>query len=460
MEVKKVRQEGTGERRMKRRIRNVFIILLSSVIIGTLFLVLTFCLPVDSARKHAEESLYEMIDVKDDENGSAFRKSLVELKVNFTDTLMVQNALEKVDGKSPLAHAMYIFHHDIQNDDTTWLTEESIGVFLAEGTDGLHLREYSKYWHGYLVYLKPLLMCMSWEAVEIFLILTQMILLVVIMAIAFYKKQPLLGLSVAGAFLFMKPVSVLVSLSMNMCWLITLTAVLVLLIFYDKIEQKNLREELFLLIGIATAYMDFLTYPIVTLGLPLCFYLVQDMDKVLHWWKRIKQAFWMCACWGVGYVGMWGMKWVVAEITCQTGTLRNAVWSVIYRTGPLDGYGSAFTGVPRTIRDVLAQYDSVVYSVMFVIIAAAAVVSSLLCLIKARNANWGVSVTCLAIVGLFPFVWLTLTQNHTAIHCAFTFRIMAVSIMALWCVTACSVRTLICASRRKVRENAVEIGEK
>ena len=262
--------------------------------------------------------------------------------------------------------------------------------------------------------------------------------------------MPLAGLGVAISFLYMKPMSVMVSHSMNMCWLITLVAILVLLLYYEKIEQKNWREEAFLLVGIATAYMDFLTYPIVTLGLPLCFYLVQDAEKELHWWKRIKQAFWMCACWAVGYIGMWGMKWVVAEITCQTGTLRNAVWSVIYRTGPLDGYGSAFTGVSRTIDAILGQYDSMFYSVVFVIIAVTTVLSVAWCFIKARNKDWGMTVICLAVVALFPFAWLTVTQNHTAIHCAFTFRIMAVSVMAMWCMAVCSVRTL----RRKARENA------
>lgn len=445
-----MKEAGLRENGMKNRVKNVLIILSSSVLIGTFLLMLTFCLPVDSARAHVEESLYKMIEIKNDENGDAFRKSLVDLKIGFTDALMVQNALEKIEGKSIIEHAMYVYHYDIQEDDSTWLTEESLGIFLREGSDDLYLREYSKYWHGYLVYLKPLLMCMSWEAVEIFLIVLQTALLVAILALAFHKKQPLLGLSVACAFLYMKPVSVLVSLSMNVCWLITLVAILALLIYYDKIEQKNWREEVFLLIGIATAYMDFLTYPIVTLGLPLCFYLVQDVEKTLHWWKRIKQTFWLCACWGVGYIGMWGMKWVVAEITCQTGTLRQAVWSVIYRTGPLDGYGSAFTGVSRTVNDVLGQYDSMFYTIGFGMIAVAAVVSVLLCLMKARNMNWGITIICLAVIALFPFVWLTLTQNHTAIHCVFTFRIMAVSIMSLWCMMVCSVRTL----RRKARENA------
>lgn len=438
---------------MKRRIKNALIILLCSVIVGTLLLVVTFCLPVESARAHVEESLYNMIEIRNDENGDSSRKEIVELKENFTDALMVQNALEKVEGKSPLEHAMYVYHYDLQDEtQTTWLTEESLVTFLREGSDGLYLREYSKYWHGYLVILKPLLMCMSWEHVEIFLVVLQILLMLVVVGLAFYKRRPYLGLGLVCAFLFMKPIRIWISLAMCVSWNITLIAVLVELLFYEKIEEKNWRDELFLLIGIATAYNDFLTYPIVTLGVPLCTYLVLNMDKTMHWWKRIKQTFWMCACWAVGYIGMWGMKWVVAELTCQTGTLRNAVWSVISRTEPLDGYGSIFTGTKRTLHAVLRQYDSTLYLIAFIILAAAALISVVWCLVKARDKDWGMTIACLAVAALFPFAWLFLTQNHTAIHCIFTFRIMGVTIMALCSMTICSVRTI----RRKTRANEIE----
>lgn len=426
---------------MRKKIRNCFAILLSSVVIGSILLMLIYSLPVDSARAHVEESLYEMLEIKDDEANTSLRKKIVNLKENFTDTLMVQNALEKVEGKSALEHAMYVYHYDLST-ETTWLTEESLVAFLKNGSDGMALREYSRYWHGYLVFLKPLLMLMPWKYVEIFLVVVQAVLLIAILVLAFRKKQMMLGVGVVSAFLFIKPIGVWFSLAMYVCWFIVMVSFLVLLLFYEKIQLKNLQWEVFLLIGIVTAYMDFLTYPIVTLGLPLCFYLVQDVGKHAVWWKRIKQTIGLCVCWAIGYIGMWGMKWVVAEATCQTGSLRSAVWSVIYRTGPLDGYGSFFTGVSRTIRAVLEQYDSIFYTLIFVVIAASALVSVLLCLIKAADTDWGITIICLTVIALFPFVWMVLVQNHTAIHCHFTFRIMSVSIMALWCMMICSVRTL------------------
>jgi len=426
---------------MIRRIRNVLAILLFSAAAGTLLLVLVFLLPVDTARMHVENSLQEMVESEADRAGDVQRKAMIRYKDNFTDCLMVQNALERVEGKTALEHAMYIYHHDLQ-DGTTWATEESLISFLRQGQDGMYLKEYSKYWHGYLVYLKPLLLCMTWRHVETFLFVVQIILLAAVIAAAFWKKRFYLGGGIVCALLFMKPMRIWLSLTLSACWIITLWAVLLLLLFYDKIEEKNWREEFFLIVGIVTAYVDFLTYPIVTLGVPLCVWLIQSLESRCGGRQRLCRFFWNGACWAAGYVGMWGMKWLAAEITCQSGTLRNAAWSVIYRTSPLDGYQSAFSGVSRTWAAVLAQYDSVWYGILFALVALSAVITGVWCLVRTRNAAWGITVICLTAVALMPIVWLVLTQNHTAIHCVYTFRIMGVSVMALWCVTVSSVLTI------------------
>ena len=435
---------------MKRRIRNVLILLVFSVLLGTLLLTLIFCLPVKSARENVKESLYTMIEVKDDPAGDAQRKHIISIKENFTDALMVQNALERVEGESMLAHAMYVYHYDLNDESyTTWQTENSLIEFLNKGPDDLYLREYSKYWHGYLIYLKPLLMCMTWETLEVFLVIVQVLLMIAVVAASIWKKQPLVGIGMIVALLYMKPVRIWISLAMSVCWTIVLVAALLLILKYDRIQEKNWKEDFFLIIGIMTAYMDFLTYPIVTLGVPFCIYLVQNQEEVMGWWDRVKQAFWICVCWAIGYVGMWGSKWVVAEVTCQTGTLRNAIWSVITRAEPLDGYGSFLSGMTRTFRTLLGQYDLKVYTIGFVLLLLATVVSVVLCLLKARNIHWGMTVLALCIVALFPIGWLVATQNHTAIHCWFTFRMLGVSIMAIWCIMVCSIRNL----RRKAREN-------
>lgn len=427
---------------MKKRIRNVLIILLCSVAAGSLLLALAYCLPVESARKHVEASLYEMVEIGEDPDGDALRKKIIGVKDNFTDCLMVQNALERIEGKNSWEHAMYAYHHDLGN-EATWMTEESLAAFLRQGTEGMYLREYSRYWHGYLVYLKPLLMCMSWRSVETFLLVFQVILLLAALGLSCYRKMPFLGLGIVCAFLFMKPLGIWFSLTLSDCWAIALAAVIILLLFNDRLEKRNWHEELFLITGILTAYVDFLTYPVVTLGIPLCVWLVLSAQEYRGWRRQLCKVFWICACWGVGYVGMWGMKWVVADVTCQTGTLRNAVWAVIFRTEPLDGYGSVLSGISRTFQAVLRQYDSAAYGIGFGIIAASALVSVALCLIKARSAKWGVSVICLALAALLPVGWLAVTQNHTAIHCAYTFRIAGVTVMALCCITVLSVQALI-----------------
>lgn len=416
--------------------------------VGSLLLVLIYSLPVESARVHVKDSLYEMVEVEDDPNGDVLRKKIIGIKDNFTDCLMVQNTLERVEGKNLWEHAMYAFHYDLGN-EPTWMTEKSLVAFLRQGPDGMYLREYSRYWHGYLVYLKPLLICMSWKNVETFLMVFQAVLLLAALGLTCYRKNPGLGLGIVCTFLFMKPLRIWLSLTLSDCWTIALAAVIILLLFYDKLEKKNWHEELFLLTGVLTAYIDFLTYPIVTLGVPLCVWLVLSLETCEGWRKQLCRAFWNCACWAVGYVGMWGMKWVVADITCQAGTLRSAAWAVIFRTEPLDGYGSAFTGISRTFRAVLQQYDSAAYGIGFGVIAAAALVSMILCLVKARSVNWAVSMVCLAFAALLPMGWLAVTQNHTAIHCEYTFRIAGVTVMALCCMTISSVKALI----KKAGEN-------
>lgn len=427
---------------MMRRIRNTGVILLCSAVVGTLLLMLVFMLPVDAAREHVETSLQEMVADEADLAGNVQRKAVIQYKDNFTDCLMVQNALEKVEGRTVLEHTMYVFHHDLTEDSPTWATEESLVAFLRQGLDGMYLREYSRYWHGYLVYLKPLLLCMSWRQVETFLFVAHIILLAAVVAVAIWKKRFYLGGGIVCTVLFMKPLCIWLSLTMSACWSIALSATLLLLLFYDKIEEKNRREELFLLTGIVTAYLDFLTYPVVTLGVPLCIWLVQSLEMRCSGRKKICSFFWNCVCWATGYVGMWGLKWVIAEITCHSGTLRNAVWAVIYRTSPLDGYQSVFSGVHRTWTAVMAQYDSALYGIGFALIALSAVITGVCCLVKARSVSWGISMACLAMVALLPVAWLILTQNHTTIHCSFTFRIMGVSVMALWCMTVSSVLTI------------------
>lgn len=426
---------------MKKKITDILLILIFSAALGLLLLVGVFCLPTASAKRHVEESLYQMIDVAKDEKGSVWRKKLIEEKDNFTDYLMVQNALGKVEGRSALSHAIYVYHYDLGNEQT-WLTEESLVAFLQQGTEGMFLREYSRYWHGYLVWLKPLLMCFSWSTVEVMLMVFQTLLLLAVVSLSFYRKQAFFGVGVLVTLGFMKPLGIWASLTLMTCWTIAMLGILTMLIWQSRLQREQRLEKLFLVIGIMTSYMDFLTYPIATLGIPLCFYVVQSMDGDAGWCEKIKHYVAKVLYWGIGYGGMWAMKWVVAELFFRTGTLKDAIWTVIFRAEPLDGYRSTFSGVSRTIEAVLGQYDSGFYGMVIGVIGVIAFLTILGCLANHPGRGWRIAMGCLAVTALFPLGWLVLTQNHTAIHCSFTFRIMGVTVMALGAGIACSLKEL------------------
>lgn len=77
---------------------------------------------------------------------------------------MNQNAIEKIDGRNPYEHAMWAYHMDLN--DTAWTPEVSVKYLSGNGdTSAMILHQNSRYWHGYLVYLKPLLLLFTWEQI-------------------------------------------------------------------------------------------------------------------------------------------------------------------------------------------------------------------------------------------------------------------------------------------------------
>ena len=64
---------------------------------------------------------------------------------------------------------------------------------------------------------------------------------------------------------------------------------IILLLYYDKIEENNLELDIFFIIGSITSFLDLLTVPLISLGIPLTTYILliqnnknQQLTKRLH----------------------------------------------------------------------------------------------------------------------------------------------------------------------------------
>lgn len=397
-----------------------------SVIAGTVILTIVFCLPVNTMTRHVNSSAVTMLK-STFETEDRLGQYLWENREVYTDAIMVQNAIEKIEGKNAFEHAMWAYHLDL--DENVWTPEASL-MYRSEGGDTsvMFLHQYSRYWHGYLVYLKPLLLLFDWEQIVWTGGILQVLLTAAVLFMAVRIRKTEIGIAMIAGLLFMKPIRMGISLAMGVCWIITLLAMLFILFRHDRIEQKDRYPEFFLIIGILVAYFDFLTYPMVTLGFPLCVYFLIKKEEDLK--RNVIKMIAFCICWGLGYVGMWGMKWLIADAALHIGTIKLAFSSILGWTEALGGR-SRFSGALYTVSLNIKEYDSWFYPVL----AAALVLADAAAFVYAcrRTSLKRAAAGCIpfVLIALVPFAWYFVVQHHSGLHVAFTFRIISVAGMAL-----------------------------
>jgi hypothetical protein len=409
-------------------IKKMAVLIIACAVVGTVLLTLVFLLPVETMRQHVSESAHEILDIESRFEEGSLGDYIHRQKESYTDAIMVQNAVEKVDGRNTYEHAIWAYHYDLEED--VWTPEETL-ISLCDNdwnTDSMYLHEYARYWHGYLVYLKPLLLLFSWKTVVIIGIVFQIILMLLLVYLAFRTGNLGVAAVMAVGFAFMKPMLVLVSLTMSVCWIITLCAIIIMLLYHVKLENKKLYPELFCIIGIAVGYFDFLTFPVVTVGIPLCAYFIIEECTTLK--KQLQKAVGYTVCWGIGYAGMWGMKWLIADCTLRTGTIKDALWSIIGRTEAIGGR-SRFNGGSYVIGLNIQEYGSRAYFLVAALMLALVVIAMI---ISARYMTAGqifARFITFAIIFAMPFAWIIAVQHHSALHARFTFRILSVSVAAV-----------------------------
>jgi len=198
-----------------------------------------------------------------------------------------------------------------------------------------------------------------------------------------------------------------------------------MLLHHDRLHEKGQYPEFFLIIGILTSYFDFLTYPITTLGIPLCCYFLLENDRA---WNNIKKLIGFCASWGIGYAGMWAAKWVIADLTLHTGTIKDAIWSIIGRTEAIGGR-PRMNGGFYVIGLNLHEYP-VYMGIAAGILAAVAVGLMVMIIVMGRWKNVYAQLLPVVVTAAIPFAWIIAVQHHSALHARFTFRILSVAAAA------------------------------
>lgn len=211
---------------------------------------------------------------------------------NYTDALMINTAYS-IDSKSPLISSLVCRKNyipgttKIEYQDT--ISELKSASKYSEINQVAELNdtvngdieesfEYGRYWHGYLILLRILLCIFNITEIRILFILLFLVLGTTLLLLINKKINIWVMLVFLTAFISVEYLYIGVSLQGSSIFFITMLASIILIYRYNKIRDFSL---LFLIIGSLTSFFDFLTVPLLTLGIPFTiFFLIKRTRRI------------------------------------------------------------------------------------------------------------------------------------------------------------------------------------
>ena len=303
---------------------------------------------------------------------------------------------------------------------------DSLYEVAALANDNYIVKNYGRYWHGYQILLQPLLCFFAYPDIRQINMILQFSLVFGFVCLLVRKKEGAFVIPFLGVYLFLSPISLCSSLQYSPCFYIMMLALYALLIGREKLTDTK-RNYLFLLTGVMTAYFDFLTYPLITLGVPLIFYLVLDgnclPEKQRSSWKNL---FLHTLSWGIGYVGMWSSKWVIASVLTGENIIYDAFSQIAYRSGYFTEKHSYYD----TLKLNLGVCNTRVILPALICVAACIAIFRIKKRIVADRKRFPI-VGAILFVSLYPFLWYLFTKDHSCSHSYFTWRELGISVFGI-----------------------------
>ena len=304
---------------------------------------------------------------------------------------------------------------------------------LESARDGLEpTQEYLRYWHGSTVIVR---------LEHLFLNIRQIYILhaVIMAALCIWLLRMLIS---AG--LQQEGIAFLLSIICASIWFVPFCleytwVFLVMLVFSVITIRAALRNQydgmgsLFLIVGMVTVYLDFLSTETVTLLIPLIFVLrIRERNNSSDNWGFVLKN---SALWLFGYAGMWAMKWLIASIVLHQNVMPYVTGHIEERIG-----GSVHLPLWQFLIQAITRNTSRLfpfdYGLIGAIIFLFCVMMFVIYPIFTRKIGLRMKIDrkqtmlylCLSLV---PYVRYLVLHNHSWRHCNFTYRAQASTIFAL-----------------------------
>ncbi|MCR5484408.1 MAG: hypothetical protein K6F09_02325 [Clostridiales bacterium] len=349
---------------------------------------------------------------------------------NFTDSVMLLNAADDTEA-SALKKAVMVYRGTTtaQNGQSSY---DSLVDHYIGGEAFAEKKTYARYWHGYLVFLKPLLLVMDYSAIRILNGAVQGLLTLIVIVSLLRKRLYCPAVSFLLMYAAISPILLLKSLQFSSCYYLLMLGCLVILWLPERSENDKKYLYAFLCIGIATAYFDFLTYPVATFGIPAAVYIcLKRASGEKHKLWELCHTF---AFWGVGYAGMWGSKWLLGTMLYGKEIMSDALQTISFRTSNFNE-GEVLYWNNCVIQTFKKFFSTPMSLILFVVLVLWIVRYVMKCRRDPRLLKRDIRlVPEYLFIALLPFAWFAVMLNHSTVHLQLSSKEYITSVFAVLCM--------------------------
>ncbi|MCR4739813.1 MAG: hypothetical protein K5886_06080 [Lachnospiraceae bacterium] len=403
----------------------IVFIILAALMMG--LLVLAAMIPKDKIRDNMLESAEYLSE------GEVFGEVMEGVRAStidrYADSILL-NIAWNYDPDDLLGSVMLSSYYFTEYQD------ENINLLDAvrDGKEPNH--QYLRYWHGSNAIVRPLMLLFS---VRQMYILNAVILVLLFLLLEFLciKKQlflPAVGMPAA----LILTAAFFVPLSLEYTWIFLIMFVSTIIALCIGKKGWDQYAVLFLITGMVTSFLDFLTAETLTLTIPLLFVLFMkresrdtaETDDVLSGKDEYGFAMRSVICWGAGYILMWLLKWLMAALILGENVMPYVSEHIKERLGgdiKVDAFGYLTGAITRNLGSLFPISYGPVGAVAGVILIVIAAYFLYVYRRKDYDRKW---VLLCILTGAVPYVRYLVLHNHSYLHSFFTCRAQAATILA------------------------------
>lgn len=405
------------------------IIYVSLVTFFFLSLVLVSLIPSDLVRNNIKQSVPLFIEEGDYPRVAGKHK--INQLDNYADSVML-NIIYNIDENRPVESVLRSEFYQLGPDGS--MENLRVTSLKALVDDNLEPNvQYTRYWHGYIIIVRPLLVFLDYGSIRkvmqiVFYLLFSIIIILlskkvsVVSAIAFSISMILINFMVI-------PLTIHASLIFFIMFIF-----LIILLLFPNISIKE-AAFLFFIVGAFTSFMDLLTAPLVTFGIPAVTLLLLRRKRETN--ILIKDYFlflvWVSISWALGYALLWVTKWILASLVLKENIIIDGINAVTFRISNEVPFGQKLeiNAIDAIIRNFQTLYTYTITNFPIIYFALPSLIFVLLIFIFwHRKLADLLFPFVLVIISLSPYIWFAFASNHSYIHHWFTCRIQAITIFS------------------------------